>query len=490
MTVTVQQLVGIFPSLRVLILGDVMLDRFVYGQASRLSPEGPIPVLTIERETVMAGGAANVACNVASLGGVAVLIGLIGDDEPGREFAAVLCKERGVETDLVVSTSRHTTTKMRLLAGRQHLLRADIDDCRLSETDVAALLARFSKHLPECDVVVLSDYAKGVLSPKMLREAIGIARAAKKTILADPKFPDMRIYDGVTIVTPNAGEARATTGIAVKSDVAAEEAARSILNSAPALDGVLITRSADGMSFMMRNGEVGHIPTAAREVNDVSGAGDTVMATLALSLAAGASIAMAARAANLAAGVAVSKVGTAKVLPEELYSADQGTRVHSTEAKIFPFRQLLEQVEVWRARGEKIGFTNGCFDLVHPGHVSLLACARAQCDRLVVGLNSDASVKRLKGSARPVQDEVARAIVLASLANVDAVTLFDTDTPLELIRALRPEVLIKGADYRVDQIVGAEDVQAYGGRVHLVPLVSGQSTTQTIEKLVRSKECS
>lgn len=481
---SLHQLVARFPALRVLVLGDVMLDRFIYGQVSRISPEGPIPVLAVARESAMAGGAANAACNVCSLGGRAILIGLVGDDEAGRELVRLLADEAGLHSDIVVSAARRTTVKMRLLAGRQHLLRADVDDGRTADADHAVLLGRVLHHLPGCDAIVLSDYAKGVLSPALLREVIVAARAAGKIVLADPKSPDMGRYDGVTVITPNAGEAAATAGLGVVDDDSAERAAERIFAAAPRVDGVLITRGPDGMTFGRRGNGFGHIRAAAREVNDVSGAGDTVTATLALALAAGADLAFAARAANIAAGVAVAKVGTAKVRPDEIVAADQTIRVSDSEAKIMSLPPLLERIARWRAHGERIGFTNGCFDLVHPGHVALIAAARAQCDRLIVGVNTDASVKRLKGPARPVQNEIARAIVLASLGNVDAVTLFDTDTPIDLILAVRPDVLIKGADYRLDQVVGAEFVQSYGGRVALVPLIAGQSTTQTIARLV------
>ncbi len=483
MTATLQAL-SRFGGVRALILGDVMLDRFAYGAAERLSPEAPIPVLSLREETTMPGGAGNVARNVASLGGQAVIVGLVGADAAGAELRA--WAEPGVTPDFIEAADRPTTQKTRYVADGHQLLRVDREDRRPASGDLAEqLLATFRRHLPAADVVILSDYAKGVLADAVLAGAIAAARAAGKPIIADPKHVDLRRYDGVTLLTPNRGEATAATRIAGEDDAATAGAAEAILSAAPNVDAVLVTRGPRGMTLLRRGTPATHFAAAAREVFDVSGAGDTVVATLALAFAGGADLAAAAELANIAAGIAVGKIGTAAVRHEELVQAIQAERTHSTDRKIATAEQALEAVSRWRAKGERIGFTNGCFDLIHPGHVSLLGQARAACDRLVVGLNTDASVKRLKGPQRPVQDETARAIVLASLASVDLVVRFDEDTPIELIRSLRPDVLVKGADYRVDQVVGADVVQAYGGRVVLANLTPGQSTTGTIARLAR-----
>jgi D-beta-D-heptose 7-phosphate kinase/D-beta-D-heptose 1-phosphate adenosyltransferase len=475
-----------FGQARVLILGDVMLDRFVYGRVERMSPEAPIPVLSIQRETAMPGGAGNVARNVASLGGTAVLVGLAGDDRAGADLRRLLGEVPGVTAALVPAAGRPTSEKVRYVADRQQLLRADHEDAAPAEGDAAtALLQAFRQHLAGADAVVLSDYAKGVLSDAVLGEAIALARAAGKPVIADPKHRDLSRYDGVTLVTPNRGEAALATGLRAEDDAGTAGAAAAILAAAPAIAAVLVTRGARGMTLAARDAAPVHIRTAAREVFDVSGAGDTVVATLALALAAGSALELAARLANAAASIAVGKTGTATVRQDELAATLQEERVHSTERKVVTLEQAADIVARWRARGERIGFTNGCFDLIHPGHVSLLGQARAACDRLVVGLNTDASIRRLKGPDRPVQDEVARAIVMASLAVVDLVVLFAEDTPLELIRTLRPDVLVKGADYTIDKVVGADLVQSWGGEVLLADLKPGQSTTRTIARIGR-----
>lgn len=475
-----------FPATRVLVMGDVMLDRYVYGRVERMSPEAPIPVLAVARETAMAGGAANVARNIAALGGRAILLGIAGDDADGRELSALLAAEPGLDARLLNATDRPTITKTRFVAERQQLLRADHERVLPLPADLAtALLERFCLALADADAVILSDYGKGVLRDAVLAPAIAAARAAGKPVVADPKSRDLIRYDGVTILTPNRGEAVAATGLAIDDDAGAARAAQKILDGTPHLHAALITRGAAGMTLLARASTVLHLPAAAREVFDVSGAGDTVAATLALMLGTGAAAADAARVANLAAGIAVGKIGTAVVRPDELALALAPHAQPPTADKVMALPALLDRLARWRAAGDRVGFTNGCFDLLHPGHVALLAAARAACDRLVVGLNTDASVRRLKGAVRPVQTEQARATVMAALAAVDAVILFAEDTPLELIQALVPDVLIKGADYRIDQVVGADIVTAAGGEVRLVDLVPGQSTTNTIARMGR-----
>jgi D-beta-D-heptose 7-phosphate kinase/D-beta-D-heptose 1-phosphate adenosyltransferase len=387
----------------------------------------------------------------------------------------------GVASDLVVVPSRPTTRKTRYLAGRHQILRADVEERGPAAEE--ELLAAFRCHLLEADAIVLSDYAKGVLSDRVVAEAIALARAAGKPTIADPKSAVMRRYDGAMLVTPNRNEAAAATQIAGDDDARTEEAAAAILAEARDIGAVLITRGPLGMTLLERGQPVQHFPATAREVFDVSGAGDTVVATLALGLAADLDLASAAYAANLAAGIAVTKIGTASVTPQELLGAFQSGDLQFAARKIATLATASRCVAEWRAGGARIGFTNGCFDLIHPGHVSLLTRARARCDRLIVAINTDASVKRLKGEGRPVQNEAARSLVLASMAAVDLVVAFDADTPIDLITALRPDVLVKGADYRVEQVVGADFVSSYGGEVFLAPLSEGQSTTGTITRM-------
>ncbi|WP_421740031.1 D-glycero-beta-D-manno-heptose-7-phosphate kinase [Caulobacter sp.] len=478
---TLAQLPHAFAGKTVLVLGDVMLDRFIYGAVDRISPEAPVPVIAVERETAMLGGAGNVARNVAALGGKAVLIGLIGDDEAGRALAAMIAEEAGIEARLVTDTARRTTEKVRYISGSHQMLRVDRED--RGPAEATTLLAAFNQRLAAADVVVLSDYAKGVLTPQVVREAIDAARAAGKPVIVDPKSRDFARYDGATLIKPNRKEAAEATGITDASDEASEEAGAAILAMAPTLRAALVTRGGAGMTLSVRGEPAVHIPASAVEVFDVSGAGDTVAATLALAVAAGAPLALAARLANLAAGLVVAKLGTDVVTAHELTALAHSDAGAPGEIKIADLDQARAIVAGWRARGLKVGFTNGCFDLLHPGHVSLLDQSKAACDRLIVGLNTDASVSKLKGPTRPVQKEAGRATVLASLSSVDLVVLFDEDTPLTLIEAFRPDVLVKGADYTVETVVGSDVVLGYGGRVLLADLKAGQSTTALIGRM-------
>jgi D-beta-D-heptose 7-phosphate kinase/D-beta-D-heptose 1-phosphate adenosyltransferase len=468
---------------RVLVLGDVMLDRYVYGTVERMSPEAPVPVLRQESLRAMAGGAGNVARNVAALGGKVMLIGLVGDDAAGRELKDMLGDEPGIANQLVVDPDRPTTVKTRFVAGRQQLLRVDDEKARpAAGATAAALLAALEAALPAVDIVLISDYAKGVLGDEVLQRAIAMIHGAGKRLIVDPKSRDFRRYAGADLLTPNRGELAAATGISGEDDASVASAARQAMKSA-GLGAVLATRGDRGMTLVAGQSPPLHLSAEAREVFDVSGAGDTVNATLAAALAVGADLAQAARLANTAAGIATSKLGTAIVHPADLFGALQARDVLASEAKVVALETALERVQRWRASGERIAFTNGCFDLIHPGHVSLLTQARGAADRLIVGLNSDASIRRFKGPDRPVQNETARGIVLASMSAVDLVLLFDDETPIELIRAIRPDILVKGADYRLDQVVGADFVQSHGGRVMLVELLPGHSTTGTIARV-------
>lgn len=464
---------------RILVLGDVMLDTFVYGHCARISPEAPIPVIRIERETVMLGGAGNVARNIAALGGEAVLIGVIGDDPAGATFRAKVAVEQGISADLVTD-GRPTTQKIRYVAAQQQMLRADIEQGHAA--DQTALLSAFERQIDRADAVVLSDYAKGVLSPTLLGQVIARALAVGKPIIADPKSADVSRYDGVTLLTPNAVEAAAAAGQTCDGDDEVRRAAELLLEQMPASAAILITRGPKGMTLVRRGEAAVHLPALARDVFDVSGAGDTVVATLAVALAAGLDIAQAAELANVAAGKAVSKPGTAVVTIDELAEEIQHDHMLSTGSKMVSLEEARGIAAGWRRMGARIGFTNGCFDLLHPGHISQLSQARATCDHLVVALNSDASIERLKGPTRPVQNENARAIVLAALVAVDLVILFGEDTPIALIEALRPDVLIKGKDYSIDRIAGADLVLGYGGEVFLADLLPGHSTTALVAR--------
>jgi len=483
---TDRELAGVvrhFSRARILVVGDVILDRYRIGDARRLSPEAPIPVLRPTRQHDTAGGAANVAMNVVTLGGHAILAGVIGDDDAGKAISRLIGGEIEVQAALVVAAGRQTTSKTRFIAGAHQLLRLDEETTApLDDATAAALLRQVEDALPGVDVVILSDYAKGVLCDGVLDRLLDMIAAHGKPVIADPKRPDFRAYRGVTVLTPNELEVRVATHIDAEHDAEADRAGRAALEATGG-EAVLVKRSAKGLTLARRGEAAMHFPTRAREVADVSGAGDTLVAALAVALAAGASMPEAAMLANVTAGISVGKSGTATVTQAELLNALHADSLASTERKVREIEEAKAQAAAWRAQGLRVGFANGCFDLIHPGHVHLLTQARAGCDRLVVALNTDASVRRLKGPTRPVQNEEARAIVMASLSPVDMVVLFDEDTPLELIRALRPDVLIKGSDYTVDQVVGADLVRGWGGRVKLVDLREGHSTSGTIRRM-------
>ena len=473
-----------FSQLTVLCAGDVMLDRFVHGDIERISPEAPVPVILLRETREMLGGAGNVASNIASLGGKSILLGLTGADAPGQRLRRLVEDSSRIIPALVESVHRPTICKTRFFAGRQQVVRADEESSDpLHAAEEAALLASFHAHLAQVQAVILSDYGKGVLSANFLAQAIAAARGQGLPVFVDPKRTDFSAYAGATCITPNLREFAAASGAtdtATEAGIAA--AALPLLEKSDA-GAILVTRSERGMTLVERNGEVATAPARAREVFDVSGAGDTVIATLALAHAGGRTLAAAMHVANAAAGVVVSKLGTATAdiaeVMHELAAQDPVTQV----AGLTPRDQAQTLVTRWRDQGYSVGFTNGCFDILHPGHVSLLAFSRRQCDRLIVALNTDDSIRRLKGDGRPVNELARRAQVMAAIRYVDCVVAFDEDTPLALIETLLPDVLVKGADYTHDQVVGGEAVRAAGGRVVLAELVPGQSTTGIIAKL-------
>jgi D-beta-D-heptose 7-phosphate kinase / D-beta-D-heptose 1-phosphate adenosyltransferase len=468
---------------RVLCVGDIMLDRFIYGDVSRISPEAPVPVCRVVSETAMLGGAGNVARNVASIGASVDFVSVIGTDKAAEEIQSLISGDDRIVAKFIKAPERQTTIKERFVAGPQQLLRVDREETEEVGSEIShQLVEHVSALLPDAGAMVISDYGKGLLSPSAIIELIGAARDANCPVIIDPKGDDYRRYSGATLITPNRRELCEASRKDIFDDDSAAAAAKFIANEYD-IENVLVTRSAEGMTLVSRDGTE-HLPAEAREVFDVSGAGDTVVATLAVSLAAGSSLLDAARLANVAAGIVVGKTGTAITDVSEIAATlrRQESQI-SGELKVMSLETAVEQVAAWRAKGERVGFTNGCFDLIHPGHVAILAKSRAACDRLVVGLNADESVKRLKGETRPVQNEASRAAVMASLASVDLVVLFAEDTPVKLIEALRPDVLAKGADYTIDEVVGGEFVQSYGGEILLVDLEEGHSTTGTIERM-------
>jgi D-beta-D-heptose 7-phosphate kinase / D-beta-D-heptose 1-phosphate adenosyltransferase len=470
----------------ILCIGDLMLDDFVYGDVSRISPEAPAPVIRVSREEVIVGGAGNVARNIASLGARCLFVGVIGDDVAGTILREELSRnKRAIKSHLLVDRSRPTTRKLRFVSEHHstHLLRADWELTQpLDAKTEAALIKQALALLPKASAVVLSDYAKGVLTPKVIRTVIDRAKKLGKAVVVDPKGNDFSIYRGATVITPNRKELAEATHRRVDTgnDIAA---AAKTLAGTVGCKAVLVTLSEEGMLLYTRATGAVHVPAFSVRVRDVSGAGDTVAAVLAVMLSLDADYESAMRAANAAAAVVVGKSGTATVSTAELRARILPSASLAAEAKIvFDWRELDARLDQWRAQDLRIGFTNGVFDLLHPGHIKVLAQSRGACDRLVVGLNSDASVKRLKGKDRPIQNERARAEVLAGLEAVDLVVVFEQDTPLELIREVKPTVLVKGGDYKPDQVVGREVVKAQGGEVIVVDLVPGFSTTRIVEK--------
>jgi D-beta-D-heptose 7-phosphate kinase / D-beta-D-heptose 1-phosphate adenosyltransferase len=472
---------GGFRQLKVLVVGDIMLDRYIHGEVERISPEAPVPVLRHAQRYERAGGAANVAMNLAGLGCQTFLCGFWGNDGEQAELAGLL-EKAGIDTTGVVTGSLPTISKTRIVGRNQQLLRLDIESREsASAVEMQRLEQRATGLAAKVHAVILSDYAKGALTEDVCAAVIRAARTAGVPVLADPKTPDFSKYSGATTVCPNLGELSLATGVPAHRTEEILAAAQALLEEHD-FQFLTVTMSEKGISLVRREGRY-HSPARAREVFDVSGAGDTVIATLAAGMAGGLKVTTAVELANLAAGIVVGKVGTVPIAQHELIAALTPSSGVAAVEKILDLDRMVTRVDEWRAAGETIVFTNGCFDLLHVGHIALLEECRKFGSKLVLGLNADASICRLKGPTRPIVGERERAKVMAALASVDAVVLFAEDTPLELIRALKPNVLVKGGDYTVETVVGHEDVIAQGGRVEIVPTVEGFSTTNIVKKL-------
>jgi len=494
----VQKLAGT----RLLVVGDIMLDRFVAGDVERISPEAPIPVLKAVRHSQMLGGSGNVLSNLRGLGAHTTVLGVVGDDAEGRAVMA-LCQELGVQADqLQAIAGRKTSLKTRFLSQNQQLLR--VDDETAEAVDGAheqSLIAALRETVPQAQVVILSDYGKGVLTPAVIRAAIDLANARNIPVIVDPKGHDYSRYAGAFAVTPNRKElSEATGGMPTSSDADVVAAAQVLLEKS-GIQAVVATRSQDGMTIVQKNAAPVHLRTNVLEVFDVSGAGDTVVAIIGAALAAGAPLVDAAKLGNIGGGIVVAKVGTAPIRSSELLTAisEQDAELNAYTghgdplADLYDWQKAREQILRWKSRGLKVGFTNGCFDILHAGHVNYLNQARSHCDRLVLGLNHDRSVQILKGPTRPVNDELSRATVIGGLAAIDMVVLFGAtqagadNTPCDLLKVLEPDIFFKGGDYTLDQLPEAKIVKAYGGEVRIMGLTEGLSTTKTIEKINSSK---
>jgi D-beta-D-heptose 7-phosphate kinase/D-beta-D-heptose 1-phosphate adenosyltransferase len=471
---------------RALVVGDLMLDEYVWGAVDRISPEAPVQVVEVKRKELRLGGAGNVINNLLTLNCQVDVVSVLGDDDDGQ-FLLRRLKERGVhDHGVFCQLDRVTSRKTRVFASNQQIVRIDQETrSNISAESEERIIAHVGKAVSSLDVIFLSDYQKGVLTDRLLEQLIAIGREADVPVLVDPKGDDYSKYQGATLLTPNRKEAQRATGISITDDTTLLAAGRKLLADLQ-LEALVLTRSERGMTVFSADGEI-HLPTVAREVYDVSGAGDTVLSLFGLSMAQKLPLEYSAGLANLAAGIVVGKVGTSTVSAQELLS-EVGLQHHESDQKIMAATLLQNVLAGERHKGKTIVFTNGCFDLLHVGHVKYLQAARQLGDLLVLGLNSDASIERLKGPSRPLIGQEERAHILAALDCIDYVVVFDEDTPLDLITALRPDILVKGGDYTPEGVVGRELVESYGGRIELINFVDGKSTTNIINKILESSQ--
>jgi len=461
----------------ILVVGDLMIDHYLWGNCERISPEAPVQVVDVQKETTVLGGAGNVVNNLVSLGSNVSVCSVIGDDFNGRELVKML-EDIGVETkNIIIQESRKTSKKSRVIAVSQQILRYDKESKdNIQASSVEKILKQLCKNISEYDIVILSDYGKGVLTDELSQEIIKLSKQNGVKVLVDPKGSDFTKYKGAYLLTPNKKEATLATNIDIKDDISLKEALLKLKTECD-LGISLITLSEDGIATY--DDELKRFPTVAKEVFDVTGAGDTVIASIAFALSANKSIEDTASFANLAAGVVVGKIGSATVTMGEIEDYEASLHKSTSDAHIKSFSQIKSLVQRYKKDGKKIVFTNGCFDILHVGHVKYLQIAKSFGDVLIVGLNSDASVSRLKGPSRPVNIAEDRAYILAALEAVDFVVPFEADTPYDLIKMIEPDVLVKGGDYEGKEVVGTE----FSGELKLVDFVDGKSTTKTIQKI-------
>lgn len=474
---------------RILVVGDVMLDKYIHGSVDRISPEAPVPVVHASQRSQRPGGAANVAMNIAGLGAHATVVGFVGKDEDASTLAELL-KAAKIDASLIAVPETQTTSKLRILGGSQQIVRLDIESKAPHPANAYSKLTdQVRALLPRVHALILSDYAKGTLNPEICQAIIRDARPLGLPVFVDPKSRDFSGYRGATTISPNLKELAHATGETSSELETILDHAQSLVPKL-GLEYLTVTLGEKGIAVLRgpNNPARFHAPAVARQVFDVSGAGDTVIATLALAVACGVPVEDAARLANTAAGIVVGKLGTVPVARHEVIAALTEFSGTETQEKTLDLPRLLIRVAEWRAAGHTIVFTNGCFDILHVGHISLLEDCRRFGDKVIVGMNSDASVSALKGPGRPIVGERERARILAALAATDAVVIFDAPTPIELVLALRPDVLVKGGDYKEDVIVGAREVKSWGGRVAIVPTVEGFSTTNIVRKLAAEEK--
>lgn len=476
-----QDLVASFKDINILCVGDVLLDRYVMGEAHRLSPEAPVPVLHALGEKNKLGGAGNVIHNLSALGVSCFLCGLVGKDAAAKEVYSLLDELSACSYDLPGIDGWKTIEKIRFMAESKHMLRVDFEEKLPITTEAIVKLfeEKWRALLKKSNVLVLSDYGKGLLKAEVVKKIIQLAEKEGVPVIVDPKGTNFSKYAGASLITPNRNElSLAADGAPVGTIEECVKAANIVLDKVD-VKGILVTRGADGMAYITREGLQKSFPARVHAVHDVSGAGDTVISMAGIGLALDWPMEKTMELATICAGKVVGKVGTAVIELQEL----EETLNDSSHQQIVPASKVAEKIKKWQERGLTVGFTNGCFDILHQGHLSLLDFAKSKCDKLIVGINTDQSVKRLKGKKRPIQGEKIRGTVLSSLSQVDGVVLFSEDTPQDLIKVLKPNVLIKGQDYKVSEVVGADFVLDQGGEVFLAPLLEGFSTTTSIEKI-------
>ena len=472
---------------KILVVGDFMLDIYIYGDALRISPEAPVPVLKVCRTDYGCGGAGSVAADLAALGAVPFCVGIVGNDQNGKTLEEKLVAAGADISGLFTAADRPTISKQRLIGLAQHrhrqqLMRID-QECTepFSEELYAMILQAYKDKLKQADIVCLQDYDKGLLSPSVCKQMIQLAMRAKKKILVDPSpASDYSKYAGATLITPNRQEASTAVHFEIKTTSDATEAAEKLARNL-GLEAVIITLDKEG-AYLRTETESEIIPTRPRNVYDVSGAGDMVLATLAVALVANCDYKTAVELSNITAGIEVEKFGTTTVTIEEVIN-EIVSQNRGKSGKVQPVDSLIEELTWHRSQKETTVFTNGCFDVVHRGHIEYLKFCKLQGDIVVVGLNSDSSVRSIKGPERPINNQYDRAAVLAALESVDYVVIFDEPTPINLIKKVKPDILVKGEDWAEKGIVGHEFVESYGGKVLLAPLVEGMSSTATIEKI-------
>ena len=470
---------------RIMVVGDLILDEYIWGSVSRISPEAPVPILETKSENLTLGGAANVANNLVALGCEVHLVGAIGNDEKGDKLLSLIESKKISSKGIFRFVYRPTTSKIRVIGHNQQILRIDKEDNRpITEETESKIIKFINKTLPDMDIVICSDYRKGILTEKVFSAIIHRAKNSKKQVIVDPKSSNFEFYQGASIITPNQLEVEKAVPIKIQDKIDLDRAAEYLLNLTHA-ESILITRGKDGMTLYPSKENPIDIPTQAKEVFDVTGAGDTVVSVLAMALSIGFNYQDSAWLSNVAASIVVGKIGTAVVTLSEIdeYLHEEMLR---TSKSVLSLEELIKIVSLAKSVGKTVVFTNGCFDLIHGGHIEFLQKAREKGDLLIVGLNSDQSVKSIKGNDRPIKTQKERANIISALKSVDYITIFNETTPEEMIRQVRPDILVKGDDYNKHEVAGREIVEGYGAKVELIPIIKGLSTTNIVTKILEN----